>query len=140
MAVRQLRIGNCGRDNCGRQLRTTFADETIADGKNVINKLVQDRIREYEIDNTRVINLRPRANKYRDNDNAMKRMTELAQIRANNANGEEQPGKECVICMNDRVNAVIYRCFPCAEKTHRRFGECPICCTPIIDVIRCYPA
>uniref|UniRef100_A0A914I7Q7 Uncharacterized protein n=1 Tax=Globodera rostochiensis TaxID=31243 RepID=A0A914I7Q7_GLORO len=30
-AVRQLRIGNCGRDNCGRQLRTTIADETIAD-------------------------------------------------------------------------------------------------------------
>uniref|UniRef100_A0A914I8Y2 Uncharacterized protein n=1 Tax=Globodera rostochiensis TaxID=31243 RepID=A0A914I8Y2_GLORO len=40
IADRQLRTGqlrttiaddNCGRDNCGRQLRTTIADETIAD-------------------------------------------------------------------------------------------------------------
>lgn len=52
---------------------------------------------------------------------------------------------ECTICMTNRVNAVIYRCghmcmcFPCAKETHRRSGDCPICRTPIIDVIRCYP-
>uniref|UniRef100_A0A914GUF0 Uncharacterized protein n=1 Tax=Globodera rostochiensis TaxID=31243 RepID=A0A914GUF0_GLORO len=43
IADRQLRTGqlrttiaddNCGRDNCGRQLRTTIADKTIADDKN----------------------------------------------------------------------------------------------------------
>ncbi|KAF7627365.1 hypothetical protein Mgra_00009344 [Meloidogyne graminicola] len=49
---------------------------------------------------------------------------------------------ECTICMTNRV---IYRCghmcmcFPCAKETHRRSGDCPICRTPIIDVIRCYP-
>uniref|UniRef100_A0A914H0S4 Neuralized n=1 Tax=Globodera rostochiensis TaxID=31243 RepID=A0A914H0S4_GLORO len=63
----------------------------------------------------------------------------------NTANGEEQPGNECSICMSNQVNAVIYRCghmcmcFSCAKETHRRSGDCPICRTPIIDVIRCYP-
>ncbi|KAL3095397.1 hypothetical protein niasHS_007496 [Heterodera schachtii] len=63
----------------------------------------------------------------------------------NSGNGDEQQGSECSICMNNRVNAVIYRCghmcmcFPCAKETHRRSGDCPICRTPIIDVIRCYP-
>ncbi|KAI1725454.1 neuralized domain-containing protein [Ditylenchus destructor] len=61
-------------------------------------------------------------------------------------NDQNGAGSECSICMNSRVNAVIYRCghmcmcFACAKETHRRSGDCPICRTPIIDVIRCYPA
>lgn len=61
-------------------------------------------------------------------------------------NEQNQSYSECSICMNSRVNAVIYRCghmcmcFGCAKETHRRSGDCPICRTPIIDVIRCYPA
>ncbi|KAL3112614.1 hypothetical protein niasHT_017981 [Heterodera trifolii] len=31
LVLRQLRTGNCGPDNCGRQLRTTIADRTFAD-------------------------------------------------------------------------------------------------------------
>lgn len=61
-------------------------------------------------------------------------------------NAEDSAGSECSICMNNKVNAVIYRCghmcmcFACAKETHRRSGDCPICRTPIIDVIRCYPS
>src|SRR5699024_5949763 len=50
-------------------------------------------------------------------------------------------GSECSICMNNKVNAVIYRCghmcmcFTCAKEMHHRSGDCPICRTPIIDVI-----
>uniref|UniRef100_A0A183BXM5 Neuralized n=1 Tax=Globodera pallida TaxID=36090 RepID=A0A183BXM5_GLOPA len=67
------------------------------------------------------------------------------QQQQNTVDGEEQPGNECSICMSNQVNAVIYRCghmcmcFSCAKETHRRSGDCPICRTPIIDVIRCYP-
>lgn len=63
----------------------------------------------------------------------------------NGGNVDDDRNNECSICMNNRVNAVIYRCghmcmcFPCAKETHRRSGDCPICRCPIIDVIRCYP-
>lgn len=75
-----------------------------------------------------------------DSDNSPNRPTDEAQPTT-----DEDRSNECSICMSNRVNAVIYRCghmcmcFPCAKETHRRSGDCPICRTPIIDVIRCYP-
>lgn len=53
---------------------------------------------------------------------------------------------ECTICMNNQVNSVIYRCghmcmcFSCAKEMQNRSGDCPICRTAIIDVIRCFPS
>lgn len=53
---------------------------------------------------------------------------------------------ECTICMNNPVNSVIYRCghmcmcFSCAKEMQNRSGDCPICRTAIIDVIRCFPS
>jgi len=51
---------------------------------------------------------------------------------------------ECVICMSERVNCVLYRCghmclcIKCAKETRDTTGSCPICRQIIIDVIRCY--
>lgn len=55
-------------------------------------------------------------------------------------------GAECVICMNDRVNAVLYRCghlcmcFACAREMMNSGKNCPLCRQLIYDVIRCYSA
>lgn len=63
-----------------------------------------------------------------------------------NENFEKEFSSECSICMNNKVNSVIYRCghmcmcYECAKETQRRSGDCPICRTQIIDVIRCYPS
>ncbi|CAD5216689.1 unnamed protein product [Bursaphelenchus okinawaensis] len=51
---------------------------------------------------------------------------------------------ECIVCMSDRVNSVLYRCghmcmcFGCAEKTMQTTRNCPLCRQMILDVIKCY--
>lgn len=53
---------------------------------------------------------------------------------------------ECVICMNDKVNCVLYRCghmclcIKCARETMDVNGICPICRQIIMDVIKIYHA
>ncbi|KAH7732060.1 Neuralized family protein [Aphelenchoides avenae] len=67
-----------------------------------------------------------------------------AQSQQNREPSEERQS-ECSICMNNAVNSVIYKCghmcmcYECATEMYRRSGDCPICRTPIVDVIRCYP-
>ncbi|KAI6217392.1 Zinc finger, C3HC4 type [Aphelenchoides fujianensis] len=52
---------------------------------------------------------------------------------------------ECIICMSEKANAVLYRCghlcccFACAKSTMDGSGQCPLCRQIIMDVIRCYP-
>ncbi|KAL3982258.1 Neuralized family protein [Acanthocheilonema viteae] len=57
---------------------------------------------------------------------------------------EGEIGDECRICMNSKVNCVIYTCghmsmcFECATETWHLNGECPICRKKIEDVIKIY--
>lgn len=57
---------------------------------------------------------------------------------------EGEVGDECRICMNSKVNCVIYTCghmsmcFECATETWHLNGECPICRKKIEDVIKIY--
>uniref|UniRef100_A0A915PYQ1 RING-type domain-containing protein n=1 Tax=Setaria digitata TaxID=48799 RepID=A0A915PYQ1_9BILA len=57
---------------------------------------------------------------------------------------EGEIGDECRICMNAKVNCVIYTCghmsmcFECATETWHLNGECPICRKKIEDVIKIY--
>ncbi|VDN01049.1 unnamed protein product [Thelazia callipaeda] len=57
---------------------------------------------------------------------------------------EGEFGDECRICMNAKVNSVIYTCghmsmcFECATETWHLNGECPICRKKIEDVIKIY--
>ncbi|KAL3091121.1 hypothetical protein niasHT_022830 [Heterodera trifolii] len=77
-------IGNLARTNNAQEafhlaLRRQFAKEhpPLSRLINVLKseeRIATDRLREYEVDNTRGINLRPRAKKYRENDAAIKRM------------------------------------------------------------------
>ncbi|VDN59067.1 unnamed protein product, partial [Dracunculus medinensis] len=59
---------------------------------------------------------------------------------------EAEIGDECRICMNAKVNCVIYTCghmsmcYECATETWHVNGECPICRKKIEDVIKIYKA
>uniref|UniRef100_A0A1I7Z3Z0 Neuralized n=1 Tax=Steinernema glaseri TaxID=37863 RepID=A0A1I7Z3Z0_9BILA len=56
--------------------------------------------------------------------------------------GEAQ--SDCIICMSNQVNTVIYRCghmclcFSCAQTVLSRSRKCPMCRSDITDIIRCF--
>ncbi|CAJ0575665.1 unnamed protein product, partial [Mesorhabditis spiculigera] len=51
---------------------------------------------------------------------------------------------ECTICMNAKINCVIYKCghmcmcYDCAIQLKDQRGECPICRNEMADVIKCF--
>ncbi|KAF4391399.1 hypothetical protein F8388_008010 [Cannabis sativa] len=50
----------------------------------------------------------------------------------------------CRICYAMKVDSLLYRCghmctcFKCAHELQWSSGNCPICCAPIVDVVRAY--
>ncbi|PKU78597.1 putative E3 ubiquitin-protein ligase LUL3 [Dendrobium catenatum] len=51
----------------------------------------------------------------------------------------------CSICCEDQVDTVLYRCghmcacFKCSQALQWSSGNCPICYSTIVDVVRVYP-
>ncbi|CAJ0951782.1 unnamed protein product, partial [Mesorhabditis belari] len=55
-----------------------------------------------------------------------------------------EESEECTICMNAKINCVIYKCghmcmcYDCAVTLKDQKGECPMCRKPMDDVIKCF--
>ncbi|CAG9533027.1 unnamed protein product [Cercopithifilaria johnstoni] len=70
--------------------------------------------------------------------------TQTATHQQRSGDDDGEIGDECRICMNSKVNSVIYTCghmsmcFECATETWHLNGECPICRKKIEDVIKIY--
>uniref|UniRef100_A0A1I7XNM9 RING-type E3 ubiquitin transferase n=1 Tax=Heterorhabditis bacteriophora TaxID=37862 RepID=A0A1I7XNM9_HETBA len=58
--------------------------------------------------------------------------------------GGEEEDDECTVCMSAVINSVIYTCghmcmcYDCASQTLHSTGLCPLCRSPIKDVIKFY--
>lgn len=57
---------------------------------------------------------------------------------------EDESNEECVVCMTNRVDCVLYTCghmcmcYACAVQTWQRHSYCPVCRQSIKDVIKAY--
>ena len=54
---------------------------------------------------------------------------------------EEEPELDCVVCEDKKPNCILYpckhfcMCIECAKQVQREFNKCPICRTPIKEIV-----